>query len=208
MQSDTISPLVAERQRRTWTAIHRAAADATLKDGPAEVTVARIAEAAGISSRTFFNYFDSKEDAIVGVRAPRITAEALESLRESTADSPVIRVARLVTEVARSTIGPGVDMDQRRALSAAHPHLRSRLTAVFGEVRKHILARLVDDVEPPWTGIDGLPSDPAESRALILLSNAVVTHAWMTDTDLLFSDRDAALAVSIDVFRKVTSSSL
>lgn len=208
MQSETLSPLVAERQRRTWTAIHRAAADATVKDGPAAVTVARIAEAAGISSRTFFNYFDSKEDAIVGVRAPRITVEALESLRESTADNPVIRVARLITEVTRSTIGPGVDMDQRRALSAAHPHLRSRLTAVFGEVRKHILARLVDDVERPWTGIAGLPSDPDESRALILLSNAVVTHAWMTDTDLLFRDRDAALAVSIDIFRKVTSASL
>lgn len=208
MQSEAVSPLVAERQRRTWTAIHRAAAEATLQRGPGDVTVAQIAEAAGVSPRTFFNYFDSKEDAIIGVQAPQLTAETLAALRESTADPAIVRVCRLVTEVARSTIGPGVDMEQRRALTAAHPHLRSRSTAMFGEARKMLMARLVDDVEPTWLGIEGLPSDPDHARALLLLANGIVQHAWLTDTDLLFSDRDAALAASIDTFRKVTSTAL
>ncbi|GAA3529009.1 hypothetical protein AFL01nite_01700 [Aeromicrobium flavum] len=208
MQSETVSPLVAERQRRTWTAIHRAAADATLERGPGDVTVAQIAEIAGVSPRTFFNYFDSKEDAIVGVQAPHLTDDVLRDLRESTDDPAILRVCRLVTEVARSTIGPGVDMDQRRALAAAHPHLRGRLTAMFGEARKLLMARLVDDVEPPWSGIEGLPADPAEARALILLANGIVTLAWMSDTDRLFTDPDAALAESIDTFRKVTTTAL
>lgn len=208
MQSEAVSPLVAERQRRTWTAIHRAAADATLERGPADVTVAQIAEAAGVSPRTFFNYFDSKEDAIIGVQAPQLTDATLTALRESTADLTILRVCRLVAAVARSTIGPGVDMEQRRALTTAHPHLRSRATAMFGEARKMLLARLVDDIEPTWTGIDGLPADPSEARALILLANGIVQHAWLSDTDLLFADPDAALAASIDTFRKVTSTAL
>lgn len=172
------------------------------------MTVARIAEAAGISPRTFFNYFESKEDAIVGVRAPRLTDETIEALRTSSADGALLRVCRLVTDVARSTIGPGVDMEQRRALAAAHPQLRGRLTSVFGEARKLLLARLVDDVDPPWMGIEGLPADPDEARALILLANGVVTLAWLTDTDHLFTDPDAALAESIATFGKVASSVL
>lgn len=199
---------MAERQRRTWTAIHRAAAEATLQRGACDVTVAQIAESAGISPRTFFNYFDSKEDAIVGVRAPRLTDEALESLRGSVGEAPLKRVSRLVTDVARSTIGPGVDLAQRRAIAAAHPTLQGRLSQVFTASRKHLIAQMVDGADQPWLGIAGLPTDPQEARALILLAGSVVTFAWMTDTDHLFSDVDGALDDAIATFRKVTSAAL
>jgi AcrR family transcriptional regulator len=208
VHTDTLSPLVAERQRRTWTAIHHAAAAATLESGPDDVTVAQIAATAGISPRTFFNYFDSKEDAIVGVRAPRITEDTLQALKDSADRPALLRVSKLVTEVATTTIGPGVDLVQRRALAAAHPRLRVRLSQVFTDSRKLVIARMIDDVDTPWTGIDGLPTDLLESRALVLLAGAVVTLAWSTDPDFFNSDRDAALAAAITTFRKVTSTAL
>ncbi len=208
MQTEAVSPLVAERQRRTWTAIHRAAAEATIARGACDVTVAQIAKDAGISPRTFFNYFDSKEDAIVGVRAPRLTNESLEALRASAGQPSLKRVSRLVTDVARSTIGPGVDLVQRRAIAAAHPALQSRLSQVFTASRKHLITRLVDDADQPWLGIPGLPTEPREARALILLAGSVVTFAWMTDADHLFSDIDGALDDAIATFRKVTSTAL
>jgi len=207
VQSDT-SPLLAQRQERTWAAIHDAAASATIDRGPHEVTVAQIAEAAGISPRTFFNYFDSKEDAIVGVRAPRLTDETLARLRESTDLRPLVRVSRLVRDVSQSTIGPGVDLERRRAIARSHPHLQARLTQVFSASRQLVIARMVDDVDRPWPGIDGLPSDPEESRALILLAASVVTHAWMTDLDQFTSDPDGALDRAVAVFRKVTSTAV
>jgi len=208
VHTETASSLVAERQRQTWTAIHHAAAAATLEQGPDEVTVAQIAGAAGVSTRTFFNYFDSKEDAILGVRAPRITEEAIAMLRDTAAEPALLRVSRLVTEVGASTIGPGVDLVQRRELAAAHPRLRVRLTQVFTDSRKLVTARMVEDAEPRWMGVEGLPTDPLEARALVLLAGAVVTLAWTGDPEFFTDDRDPALAAAIATFRKVTSTAL
>jgi AcrR family transcriptional regulator len=47
--------------------------------GPDRVTVDDIASAAGVSSRTFFNYFSSKEDAIVG-SSESTTARVVDAL--------------------------------------------------------------------------------------------------------------------------------
>lgn len=199
---------MAERQRHTWTAIHHAAASAALEQGPDAVTVAQIAAVAGISPRTFFNYFDSKEDAIIGVRPPSVSEETLQSFRDAADMTPTRRVSHLVADVASSTIGPGVDLVQRRRLSAAYPRLRTRLTQVFTDSRKHVASRFVDDVETPWLGIEGLPTEPHEARALILLAGAVVTLAWTNDPDHFNAHRDAALEAAIDTFRKVTSTAL
>lgn len=208
MQTIDPSPLVAERQRRTWTAIHDAAASLTLEDGVDGVTVARIAEAAGVSPRTFFNYFDSKEDAIVGVRSPQLTDAALATFAEPSGATALMRVARLVTDVAATTQGPGVDHVRRRQLAATYPALRSRLVQVFTESRKLVVERLIDTADPVWAGAAGLPTDRREARALVLLAGAVVTLAWTTDTDRLLSDRDATLVDAIATFRKVCQASL
>ncbi|MCW4457511.1 TetR/AcrR family transcriptional regulator [Microbacterium sp. MPKO10] len=43
----------------------------TARDGFTGFTVDELCEAAGVSRRTFFNYFASKEDAVLGILAPR-----------------------------------------------------------------------------------------------------------------------------------------
>ena len=53
------------RRRETSLEIHRAALDLASKRGFDNVTVEEIATAAGVSPRTFFNYFTTKESAIV-----------------------------------------------------------------------------------------------------------------------------------------------
>ncbi len=208
MQSVGSSSLLADRQRQTWTSIHDAAASLAGIYGTENVTISQIASEARISQRTFFNYFDSKEDAILGVRAPEISPDAIAALRDSVDDYGLLRVARLVVEVGTSTRGPGVDLSRRRQLVESCPSLRGRLSQVFSQARMLILAELVDGAEPKWVQISGLPTDRSEARALVLLAGAVVSQAWATDPERLQADPEAALGDAISLFRKVTNSYL
>ncbi|MER5338420.1 TetR/AcrR family transcriptional regulator [Micromonospora sp. NPDC002717] len=57
------------RKRRTRAALTEAALRLVADRGLAQVTVEEISEAAGVSPRTFFNYFACKDDALVGDHA-------------------------------------------------------------------------------------------------------------------------------------------
>src|SRR5690625_2890339 len=56
--------LRARRRIQTRTEIHQAAVELVLQRGFTEVTVEDIAQASGVSPRTFFNYFPTKQEAI------------------------------------------------------------------------------------------------------------------------------------------------
>ena len=62
------------KKRETRRAINLAALDLVDEKGFSAVTTEEIAARAGVSARTFFNYFPSKEAAVIGT-----TAEELES---------------------------------------------------------------------------------------------------------------------------------
>ena len=70
------------KKAKTRQALTAAAIRLSIERGsPDRVTVEEISEAADVSPRTFFNYFSSKEEAIVGVdpTVPRRCAAELEA---------------------------------------------------------------------------------------------------------------------------------
>ena len=67
-----------------------------MERGLTDVTVEEIADAAGVSPRTFFNYFSCKEEAIVGVDPSVLTALADEIEARPSEESPVAAIAAVL----------------------------------------------------------------------------------------------------------------
>ncbi|WP_194291414.1 TetR/AcrR family transcriptional regulator [Cumulibacter manganitolerans] len=86
--------LRARKKRQTRTAIHRAALELAIAHTPERVTIDDIAARAGVSSRTFFNYFQSKDEAFVG-----LTGDSSGSLAAAIAARPAEEDLLSVLEV-------------------------------------------------------------------------------------------------------------
>ncbi|WP_209372449.1 TetR/AcrR family transcriptional regulator [Brevibacterium renqingii] len=141
--------LRSKKARLTRSALHEAAITRVLEDGLACATVATIAADAGVSTRTFFNYFETKEDAIVGLGTEASVDEGLaEDYVNSTAglDTLAEDTARFVREALLiGSVDPELPA-RRRRLFALYPELVSksfdRAEALEEIVAGHVLARL------------------------------------------------------------------
>jgi AcrR family transcriptional regulator len=111
------------RKRATLLALRVAAIDLSARRGFANVTVEDIAAAAGISARTFFNYFDSKETALVG-GDPGFIESLRAGLTVLPRTMPPLAALRLVI-LARTR-----DMSEELAASPEHQAALLRRMAV------------------------------------------------------------------------------
>ncbi|MGC5396320.1 TetR/AcrR family transcriptional regulator [Streptomyces sp. DT20] len=88
------SPGLRERKKRaTRNALAEAAVRLAAEHGVENVTVEAISEAAGVSPRTFFNYFPSHDDAFVLIDEA-VGERIRESVRLAPADRPPLDVVR------------------------------------------------------------------------------------------------------------------
>jgi AcrR family transcriptional regulator len=121
----SVSQLTSLRERKRaecWAALHDAAAEVALQDGIESVTVDGVADAAGVSPRTFFNYFPCKEDAVLGLREP-VLDDAMLSGFDVHANL-LDEVGKLMLAVTRSIQG-GDDATRHRIMQK-YPHLLHR----------------------------------------------------------------------------------
>ena len=100
------------------------------------MTIEAIAEAAGVSPRTFFNYFSSKEDAIVGI-APAQSSALLADLRARPAEESPLDSLRSVMLAAADRMEASRDeWTVRHRLVQRHHSLAVRRSALFAEVER------------------------------------------------------------------------
>jgi AcrR family transcriptional regulator len=124
------------KKAETRTALGSAALRLADELGPDGVTIEAIAEAAGVSPRTFFNYFSSKEDAIVGI-APAQSSALLADLRARPADESPLDALRSVMLAAADRMEASRDeWTVRHRLVQRHHSLAVRRSALFAEVER------------------------------------------------------------------------
>ena len=121
------------KRERTRQRVELAATQLALEHGSEHVTVDQICEAGDISARTFFNYFGSRDAAIVGEgKIP--PADILEAFVE--ADGPLLGdfLAVFVESVRRRE--PNIDLIRaRRALFEKEPQLALQRMTREGDAR-------------------------------------------------------------------------
>lgn len=159
------SDLRTRRRRATEWEIHTAALRLVTEHGLDQVTIEAISAEAGVSRRTFFNYFPSKEAALVA-GPQRLPAEALAEFLAGTATEPaqVLRdlMVLLVREVAHN-MPDREDLRQVFTLTREYPSVLPLLLASFDGFEREVAVAVAHR----------LGQDPDDDVAALLASIAL-----------------------------------
>ncbi len=141
--------LRVRKQNATRSALHAAAVELVYAESLEKVTTAQIAEAAGVSPRTFFNYYDTKEDAIIGLSDQTLNPERLAEYVAACplGDSPLEDVSALMRSVYSRIGGDAVDKDKRKAILRRYPMLVRRNVEIARGIEMHLAEQIADRVE-------------------------------------------------------------
>ena len=129
------SGLRERKKQRTWQSIHEAALAHVSERGLAGVTVEEICADAGVSSRTFFNYFPSKGDAALGLPGTTVPDAARQAFLD--ADGPLVSD---LCELVAQTVTLPADRRRMKALVQARPEMVPTMLQWMASARLAVFA--------------------------------------------------------------------
>jgi AcrR family transcriptional regulator len=192
----------AERRRRTRRQLTSGARILTAERGLNGFTVEELCERVGVSRRTFFNYFPSKEGAVVGM-APEIDEALLDEFRALATRSGDERPTTLIDDLTGLTIAhvvqAGITRDEIQQLTAAvarEPKLIG-VMVLSGEEQHRALVAIIAER-------DGLPLDDPQANLAVGILGLVLRrsaeeffaeHNTRLFADVFLSNLSAARAV-------------
>lgn len=138
MSTDAPAGRRDRKKAETREALRSAALRLALEHGYEQLTVEAITEAADVSQRTFFNYFASKDDALLGPDPDRAALLA-NALAGRPAGEPPVAALRAVFEQLAVSFAERQPMWQARMeLVRANPQLWPQLHAGFAEFERSL----------------------------------------------------------------------
>jgi AcrR family transcriptional regulator len=141
----TVTNGLRERKKlATRLALHEAALRLVAERGLDGVSVDDVAARADVSPRTFFNYFSSKDDAVLGLD-PGLPERQAEAIRSRPAAETAVEAVHAVTRAQAVEMAQESDLwPLRVTVIEAHPALGGRLAAAFGESERVLATALAE----------------------------------------------------------------
>ncbi len=188
------SPLRERRRQETADEIAAAALDLADRDGWAAVTADDIAAAAGVSRRTFFNYFPSKDDALLH-SGHTWDEDALE--RFATSTGPLLPALEELLGAQSALMAADRDRFLRvMGVVEANPELLPRMLARFHETEQ-VFATAYARRDPA--------ADDLRAQAVAAVVGALLrvsAHEWVHDPS---ADPQRSVRRVLDALRALTA---
>jgi AcrR family transcriptional regulator len=162
------------KKRSTRDALRRSAVALVAERGFGAVTVGDIAAAVDVSERTFFNYFSSKEDAVVGWDPGRVAELCDRLVARPTTESPPQALYQVLVEAFGRYDADHREFLQRMAVTRADPQLLAHHAARWADLERDLVTALAQR----------RGTDPAHDRyaavvvATMLAAGRVAVMSW------------------------------
>ncbi|MGP9724186.1 TetR/AcrR family transcriptional regulator [Corynebacterium sp. AOP40-9SA-29] len=166
MAAEEALSLREQKKEETRRALARASAELLLAEGSDGMTVAAVAERAGVSTRTFHNYFPRREDALL-----LFVEETIDELRQQVEDAPAEEhpldiLRRLITDRIDEDGTPSDDPGTLLNLRSIGDHLSYSTGREDRERVLHIADGLLDALHERSAG-----TMSRQATALMLISS-------------------------------------
>ncbi|MFI6726804.1 TetR family transcriptional regulator [Streptomyces atratus] len=164
------------KKEATRQAVHEATLRLAVEHGFDHVTVEAVADAAGISRRTFSNYFTGKEDALLHGEEQQIR-DLVRTVRERPAEETAWAALRAaMTQFAERVAPPEREWALRTRLAMQHPSLLARQLANHAALERD-LAEAVASRQGPSES----PVRPLVLAAAFLSSLRIAMRMWIEE---------------------------
>ncbi|MFD4191231.1 TetR/AcrR family transcriptional regulator, partial [Amycolatopsis thermoflava] len=174
-----MSPPTGLRERKkeaTREALRHAAVTLYRRHGPDAVTVEDICAAAGVSPRTFFNYFATKDEAVLSLDIAAATLG--QRIADRPADEPPLTALRRVFAGRFAELAATDVWTERTLLLREHPELMPRVAQANRALEEAVAGALAART--------GLPADDLYVRttaAAAIGANRAAIGRWQPGSD-------------------------
>lgn len=198
LTTDTAPGRRERKKVATRRAIQRSALLLAARQGVENVTVEQIANRADVGLRTFFNYFPSKEDAILANTVPGMENLLVEFGARPAEEPVLVALREAVMRVMQDRDAAGRDHLRALRLVRDSPHLAPRQMAMHAAYEKTLADAVGDRVGP-----GAPPVYPALCAAAALATLRVVLNRWLDSAetpsrDLLRQEVTGAFALLVE----------
>jgi AcrR family transcriptional regulator len=178
MTTDILDVEPGRRERKklaTRQALQDAALRLVAERGLDRVTVEDISEAADVATRTFFNYFPSKEEALLGDLPEKVATVHRMVLDRAAAEPPLEAVCQVLRAMTVQRAERRQERLLRQQVIERHPGLLARQLGMYASFERALAAAVAERLGPGHRD----PLYPRVVAAVAVAAARTAVSAWM-----------------------------